>query len=321
MPSAPSYNGQIESDANGGTSHDANGKGFQLGTKQYVGAAPGQIAATFQMKPSAASPQLPVFGPVMTQEELQKDVRVMFGGSEELSEEFVSTAASLYEAAVVTKVQQIAGALRNELAEQFEQKIVSVKETLEEQLDAYLTYVVEEWVTENKLSVENGLRTEITENFLRGLKNLFTESYIEVPQNKTNAFDELSEAVGHLESRLNEEIQTNAELVGKIKNLKAQQIFQEQTANLTSMEIEQIRPLAENVAFDTETKFAQKINVLVEGFINNKKPSKVLTESNNKKIQPLFERVILEEETVEDTVELSGAMNIYSKAIERSVQN
>ena len=232
----PSAGNDLESDAHGGTAHDAMGKGFELGTKQTVGYAPGQAAATLNMKPSFASATTPS----IQREQLEKDVRIMFGGSEDLSEEFVSKAASLYEAAVVTKVQQIAGSLRSELAEQFEEKILSVKSTLEEQLDTYLNYVVEEWVKENEIAIENGLRTEIAENFMNKLKNLFTESYIEVPEDKANAFDELSEAVSHLENRLNEEIETNAKLIGTIKSLKAQQIFSEATNGMTNMQAEQL---------------------------------------------------------------------------------
>lgn len=317
----PSSGGDLESDANGGGSHDIMGRGFELGTKQYVGPGPGQIAGTLSMKPSSASPQMPsVFGPSLNKEELQRDVRAMFGGSEDLSEEFVSKAASLYEAAIVTKINMIAGALREELAEQFSNKIVEVKETLEEQLDTYLNYVVEEWIKENEIAVESGLRTEISENFIRGLKNLFTESYIEVPEEKTNVFDELSEAVSHLENRLNEEIETNANLINKIKSLKAQQIFQEQTSHLTALEAEQIRHLAENVAFESEKDYSEKVSVLVEGYVNTAKPKKTLKESKQQTKQNLFERVILEEETEEEIQQISPSMEIYSRAIERSLQ-
>jgi len=316
----PSAGNDLDSDAHGGTAKDATGRGFELGTKQTVGAGPGQLAGTLGMKPSYASPQMPsVFGPSLNKEELQKDVRAMFGGSEDLSEEFVAKAASLYEAAVVTKINQIAGALREELAEQFQNKIVEVKETLEEQLDTYLNYVVSEWVKENEIAIDNGLRTEITENFMRGLKTLFTESYIQVPEEKTNLFDELSETVSHLENRLNEEIETNAGLVNKIKSLKAQQIFQEQTSHLTAMEIEQIRPLAENVSFETEKDYSEKVSVLVEGYVNTTKPKKVLKESKESK-QNLFERVVLEESSEEEIQQISPSMEIYSKALERSLQ-
>jgi len=313
----PSAGNDLESDAHGGTAHDTSGKGFELQTKQTVGYAPGQAAATLNMKPSFASATTPS----IQREQLEKDVRIMFGGSEDLSEEFVSKAASLYEAAVVTKVQQIAGSLRSELAEQFEEKILSVKSTLEEQLDTYLNYVVEEWVKENEIAIDNGLRTEIAENFMNKLKNLFTESYIEVPEDKANAFDELSEAVSHLENRLNEEIETNAKLIGTIKSLKAQQIFSEATNGMTNMQAEQLRPLAENVQFESEQDYKEKIAVLVEGITTTSK--KQLKESKKPTTQkPLFEKVILEEpETQEEEQVLSPYMRLYSETLNRTIQN
>jgi nucleoid DNA-binding protein len=317
---APAASGgnDLEHDAHGGSAHDTEGKGFQLGTKDYVGAAPGQLAATLEMKPSNANPQIPVFStPSMNMEHLVKDVKAMFGGSEDLSEEFVTKAASLYEAAIVTKVNTIATALRSELAEQFEQKIQDVKSTLEEQLDTYLNYVVEEWTKENEIAIENGLRTEIAENFIRGLKNLFTESYIEVPEEKTNVFDELSEAVSHLENRLNEEIEQNAKLVTKIKHLRAREIFTEQTNGLTSYQIEQLRPLVENLSFEGEKDFSEKISVLVEGVVNTAQPKKQ-TKSNSR---PLIEKVILDEETeVEEEPITNETMALYSKVLERTIQ-
>jgi hypothetical protein len=244
----------------------------------------------------------------------------MFGGDEDLSEEFVSKAASLYEAAVVTKVSQIAESLRSELAEQFEEKIVSVKETLEEQLDTYLNYVVEEWVKENEIAIDNGLRTEIAENFMGKLKNLFTESYIEVPEDKANAFDELAEAVDHLENRLNEEIEANAKLIGTIKSLKAQQIFSEQTNGLTNMQTEQLRPLAENVQFESADDYRNKIAILVEGVAKTSN-KKQLNENKNQTAKPLFERVVLDETESEDEMEVPPSMKLYYETINRSVQN
>jgi hypothetical protein len=316
MGGVPSAGNDLEADAHGGTAHDATGKGFQLGTKQTVGYAPNQAASTLQMKPSFAQASMPG----VQREQLENDVRVMFGGDEDLSEEFVSKAASLYEAAVVTKVSQIAESLRVELAEQFEEKILSVKSTLEEQLDTYLNYVVEEWMKENEIAIENGLRTEIAENFMGKLKDLFTESYIEVPQEKVSAFDEMVEAVDHLENRLNEEIEANAKLIGTIKTLKAQQIFTEATNNLTNMQAEQLRPLAENVQFESEQDYRSKIGVLVEGVVKTSS-RKQLNESKKQTPKPLFERVVLEEETIEEEPEVPASMKVYYETINRVIKN
>lgn len=313
----PSAGNDLESDAHGGSAHDTQGKGFELGTKQTVGYAPGQAASTLTMKPSFAQASMPS----VQREQLENDVRVMFGGDEDLSEEFVSKAASLYEAAVVTKVSQIAESLRHELAEQFEEKILDVKSTLEEQLDTYLNYVVEEWVKENEIAIDNGLRTEIAENFIGKLKNLFTESYIEVPEDKANAFDELAEAVDHLENRLNEEIEANAKLIGTIKNLKAQQVFAEQTSNLTNMQAEQLRPLAENVQFESEADYRSKIAVLVEGVVKTSNKKQLNESAKKSSTKPLFERVVLDEPEMEEEVTTSPSMKIYYETLNRTLKN
>lgn len=313
----PSAGNDLESDAHGGSAHDTQGKGFELGTKQTVGYAPGQAASTLTMKPSFAQASMPS----VQREQLENDVRVMFGGDEDLSEEFVSKAASLYEAAVVTKVSQIAESLRHELAEQFEEKILDVKSTLEEQLDTYLNYVVEEWVKENEIAIDNGLRTEIAENFIGKLKNLFTESYIEVPEDKANAFDELAEAVDHLENRLNEEIEANAKLIGTIKNLKAQQVFAEQTSNLTNMQAEQLRPLAENVQFESEADYRSKIAVLVEGVVKTSNKKQLNESAKKPSTKPLFERVVLDEPEMEEEVTTSPSMKIYYETLNRTLKN
>lgn len=313
----PSAGNDLESDAHGGSAHDTQGKGFELGTKQTVGYAPGQAASTLTMKPSFAQASMPS----VQREQLENDVRVMFGGDEDLSEEFVSKAASLYEAAVVTKVSQIAESLRHELAEQFEEKILDVKSTLEEQLDTYLNYVVEEWVKENEIAIDNGLRTEIAENFIGKLKNLFTESYIEVPEDKANAFDELAEAVDHLENRLNEEIEANAKLIGTIKNLKAQQVFTEQTSNLTNMQAEQLRPLAENVQFQSEADYRSKIAVLVEGVVKTSNKKQLNESAKKPSTKPLFERVVLDEPEMEEEVTTSPSMKIYYETLNRTLKN
>ena len=153
------------------------------------------------------------------------------------------------------------------------------------------------------------------------LKNLFTESYIEVPEDKANAFDELAEAVDHLENRLNEEIEANAKLIGTIKNLKAEQVFAEQTSNLTNMQAEQLRPLAENVQFESEADYRSKIVVLVEG-ITKTSNKKQLNESAKKPSSKLlFERVVLEEPETEEEVIVSPSMKLYTDTLNRTMQN
>ena len=158
------------------------------------------------------------------------------------------------------------------LVEQFEEQLVeqveTVKGALVEQLDNYLSYVVQEWAKENAVAIENGLRTEIAEDFINGLKNLFVESYVEVPQDKVDMFEELSSAVDTLEGRINEEIEKNVELHKEIGLLTAQKVFAEETRGLTVLQAEKARQIAENLEYSDEDDFRNKVKTLVEGLVS-----------------------------------------------------
>ena len=296
----------IVADAHGGTTKDALGKGDVLGTK---------VAPAQQPAPQLAAPG--GFVGAM-KEELSRDVRAMFEGAEDLSEEFVDKAVSLYEAAVISKVNRISEEINRQLTEQFETKLVEVADLLVNQIDHYMDYVVEEWLKENELAVENGIRTEIAENFISNLKTLFQESYIEVPAEKTDVFDELSEAIERLEGRINEEMDTNTSLIREIKSLKAEKIFAEETAKLSTLSAENVRSIAENVAFETEEDYRGKIRTLVEGY--NRQDAKSFTPRKKSQEEVLFESAVLDaEEPAEEEVELPAHIRAYYEAIERTL--
>jgi len=296
----------IVADAHGGTAKDTLGKGDILGTKQTPAQQP--------------APQLAVPGGFVgaMKEELERDVRAMFEGAEELSEQFVDKAVSLYEAAVISKVNRISEEINRQLSEQFENQLAEVADVLINQIDHYMGYVVEEWMKENELAVESGIRTEIAENFITNLKKLFEESYIEVPTEKTDVFDELSEAIERLETRINEEMDTNTALVKEIKVLKAQQIFAEETANLSDLSAENVRSIAENVSFESEEDYRGKIRTLVEGY--NKQESKPVVSKKKSEEEVLFESAVLDaEEPTEEPIELPREIRAYYEAIERTL--
>lgn len=296
----------IVADAHGGTTKDALGKGDVLGTK---------VAPAQQPAPQLAAPG--GFVGAM-KEELSRDVRAMFEGAEDLSEEFVDKAVSLYEAAVISKVNRISEEINRQLTEQFETKLVEVADLLVNQIDHYMDYVVEEWMKENELAVENGIRTEIAENFISNLKTLFQESYIEVPAEKTDVFDELSEAIERLEGRINEEMDTNTSLIREIKSLKAEKIFAEETAKLSTLSAENVRSIAENVAFETEQDYRGKIRTLVEGY--NRQDAKSFTPRKKSQEEVLFESAVLDaEEPAEEEVQLPAHIRAYYEAIERTL--
>ena len=299
----------VAMDAHGGTVKDALGKGDVLMTKDLSGIS--------QQTIGLASPGGFVGGAGM-QEELQKDVRMMFEGQEDLSEEFVEKATSLYEAAVVGKIKKISSALHEEFEKVFEEKIVHITEALVQQIDHYMDYVVEEWMKENELAVENGVRTEIAENFIENLKTLFEQSYIEVPQEKADIFDELTEAIENLENRINEEMDTNSALIRENKSLKANAIFAEETAHLSDNSVEKIAEIAENIRFESVDDYRGKIHSLVENYQKSNKTPSVLKKTKEEK---LFESAVLDaEEPVEEEVELPSTIKNYYEAIERTLK-
>ena len=300
----------IVADAHGGTAKDALGKGDVLGTA---------VAPQQQPAPQLASPGGYVGGAAM-QEELQKDVRMMFEGQEDLSEEFVQKATSLYEAAVVGKIKKISKSLHEEYQRVFEEKVVKVTESLVQNIDHYMDYVVEEWMKENELAVENGLRTEIAENFIENLKGLFEQSYIEVPQDKADIFDELTEAIENLENRINEEMDTNSALIRENKALKANAIFTKETAHLSDNSVEKIAEIAENIRFESSDDYKNKIHSLVENYQKTNKTSLISKKSKEEK---LFESAVLDaEEPIqeEEEVQLPSTIRNYYEAIERTLK-
>jgi hypothetical protein len=287
--------GEVVRDAHGGSTHDVYGKGDIM--IQPV-AQPGMsqnAAATLQMKPSWAGVQMPTFD----RGQMAEEVKAMFGGAEDLSEEFVNKAANLYEARLLTNLQEITEQLSEQFANKLVESVEAVASTLEEQVDNYLNYVVEEWMQENKLVVEQGLRTEIAENFINGLRELFNTSYIEIPQDKVNAFDEMAGAIEALESRVNEEMEKNVNLVNEMQDLKASLIFAEETEALSDLDAENIKKLVENLRFDSEDAFRSNVQTLVEGYVKNKvsktiKTANTLTDSTVSE-EPSNEKVFMTE--------------------------
>jgi len=299
--------------ANGKSTADQSGKGIQEITP--VGDFAAQNAASVQMKPVS-------FGGV-DKAKVQEDVKTLFGA--EVSEEFLGQASSLYEAALNTNLQQITEEMSVLFEEKLSEEVVEITNVLQEQVNEYLAYVVEEWVKENQLAIETGLRTEIAENFIEGMKNLFSESYIEVPQDKTNVFDEMTDAIEALESRVNEEIENNLKLRETVGLLEAQAAFGEETKGLKSIDAENIKKIAENVEFSSVQDFRSKVKVLVENYTQTKKTSKT-TESKTV-VQPQNDAVGRAIDSLMESNEMSGdepevlneTIRLYSDALNRTV--
>lgn len=316
-PAAPKGGAGLVHDAMGHGVQDAHGGQEVLQTMQYV-ANPAINQASVAMKPSFATGG----ASKMSEEQVRQDIQAIFGSSD-LSEEFISKAGSLYEAAVLAKANEVIHEIHEQYEAAFEQEVDDVKQELTEKVDSYLNYVVDEWMKENKLAIENGIRTEIAESFIGKLKDLFVESYIEVPQTKANLFDEMAEAIETLETRVNEEVKRNVTLVNENKAMKAVGIFMEQTKHLTDVQSDKVAKLAENIEFESEDDFADKIRTIVENV------SKASTISESRKVaeKQNNNKYLAEETTVEyeDSDNSSDSISdpvisLYSQVLSRTVQ-
>jgi hypothetical protein len=239
--------------------------------------------------------------------EISKQLNSIFG--EELSEEFKTKATSIFEAAVIARVNNEMDRVTSKLEEQAAQELVEFKEAIVDKVDSYLNYVVEQWMEENQLAVESGLRTEIAEDFMTGLKTLFKEHYIDVPEEKYDVLGELQVKTDELESKLNEAIESNVAASKELAELKASKIIEEQTRGLADTEVEKLKKLVEGVDFENENLYREKVSVIKENYFP-KAP----------KTSP--EKVLVEDSTGNNASFASNdTMARYASAISRSVKN
>lgn len=237
--------------------------------------------------------------------DISSQLNAIFG--EELSEEFKQKATSIFEAAVIARVNSEMEKVTQSLDEQNAQQLQEFKEGLVEKIDGYLNYVVEQWMEENQLAVDAGLRTEIAEDFIAGLKNLFQEHYIEVPEEKYEVLDELQAAASELETKLNEEIEKNISATQELAELKASIILGEQSKDLAATEAEKLKKLVEGVEFENEELYREKVSVIKENYF-----------PKAQKTSP--EKVLVEESAVNQPAQLDGVMSKYVQALSRTVK-
>jgi hypothetical protein len=205
---------------------------------------------------------------MMAKKNMKEDIDALLQG-ENLSEEFVSKATTIFEAAVMSRVEEIAEEVESQLHEQFEQAVEELKEDFANKIDDYLNYMVEEWMEENQLAIESGLRAEIVEDFIGGLRNLFAEHYIDIPEEKVDVVEEMATKVEELEDKLNEEIQKSIEYRKQINEHKKIQAIQAVCEGLTQTQVEKLKSLAESVEFTSEEDFAEKITTLKEAYAHS----------------------------------------------------
>ena len=204
---------------------------------------------------------------VITEEDfdLSDDVDALLAG-ENLSEEFKNKATTIFEAAVAHRVQAISQRIEESMNEQFDDAVEQVKEELAARVDDYLNYMVQEWITENEIAIETGLRAEIVENFIDGLKNLFVEHYIDIPEEKVDIVGELADKVTELEDELNEQINCSIQLTKELNEHKKTEAIYAVCEGLTQTQVEKIVALAEGVDFTTESAFERKLEILKESY-------------------------------------------------------
>jgi hypothetical protein len=205
---------------------------------------------------------------MMAKKNMKEDIDALLQG-QDLSEEFVSKATTIFEAAVMSRVEEIAEEVESQLHEQFEQAVEELKEDFANKIDDYLNYMVEEWMEENQLAIESGLRAEIVEDFIGGLRNLFAEHYIDIPEEKVDVVEEMATKVEELEDKLNEEIQKSIEYRKEINEHKKIQAIQAVCEGLTQTQVEKLKSLAESVEFNSEEDFAEKITTLKEAYAHS----------------------------------------------------
>jgi len=197
--------------------------------------------------------------------DVEEHVSALIEG-EELSEDFASKAAVIFEAAVRDKVFEILQSVDSYYEERLVEEVVEIAELFEEKIDTHLDYVTEQWVAENQLAIDQGIRNELTEEFIEGLKNLFKESYIEMPQERYDVLSDMAEVIDEMETKLNEQIEINAELNKSVKDYIKNGIIVEASANLANTQSEKLFALAESVEFESEENYREKINTLKESY-------------------------------------------------------
>ena len=241
---------------------------------------------------------------------IEEDMNALFNG-EELSEEFKTKAATIFESAVIARAVAVAEQLEADILAAAEESVEEIKTELEEQINQYLGYVVEEWKEDNKVAIQSGLRSEIVEDFMQGLRNLFVENYIDIPEDKVDVVQDLSDKVDELTSDLNEALNTIIEMNSVIQESDKKEILLSVCEGLTSTQVEKMKTLAEGIEFTADGEYRDKLELIRESYFTKR--------SENDHQVTMIET--LNEEVPEgvDAEVTSQAMDHYVKAISRTL--
>ncbi len=256
-------------------------------------------------KPTAASEEVEI--------DLSDDVKALVSSDADLSEEFKEKAATIFETAVKTRIKEQTKIIEAQFEEKLASETETVKEAMVEKVDSYLNYVVEEWMKENELAVERGIRTEIAEDFITGLKDLFKEHYIDVPEEKYNVLDDLTTQNKKLEEKLNNEISKNVDLTKSVSESAKERAIAEIATDLADTEKEKFEKMAENVEYESADKFREKLETIKESYF----PKSKIAESTSK----VEVDAVAANAPSDFTSGKSDAMAAYTAAITKNIKS
>ena len=203
---------------------------------------------------------------MMMKKKMKEDVDALFADDSTISEDFKSKVSTIFEARVLDRIEQIEEEIEQTYADLLEQSIQTIAEDLTVKVDDYLNYVVEQWTSENEIAIESGLRSELTEDFISGLRNLFAEHYIDVPTEKVDLVDELASRVEELESKLNEEVDRGVQFAKALIESRKNEVTRDACDGLTETQVEKIKTLAESVEFSAEDEYKTKLQTIRENY-------------------------------------------------------
>jgi len=236
--------------------------------------------------------------------DIEEDVRALLEG-EDLSEDFQEKAKTIFEVAIKSKVAQIQKSLEEKYESILTEEIEEIKSTLNERVDAYLEYVAEEWFNENALAVENGLKEELTNSFMTGLKGLFEEHYVSIPEDKYDVLESMVEKLDDMETKLNEQIEKNVSLNKRLAESVADGILDQVSEGLAATQKDKLASLAESVEFESEEEYREKLETLREAYF----PSKISA--------PRAKSESLSEQVDSSPEEISGSMATYLNTLSK----
>jgi len=237
--------------------------------------------------------------------DIEEDVNALLAG-EELSEEFQEKARTIFETVIKSKVAEIKESLQASYEQALVEEIEAIKEGLTDRVDAYLEYVADEWISENALAVEHGLKTEMSESFLAGMKQLFEDHYVTIPEDRYDVIENMVDKLDEMEAKLNEQIERNVALNRRLAESVADVIFAEVTEGLALSQKDKLASLAENVEFDSEESYREKLVTLRESYFPSRTAGTQRNASEN-----------LSEETNMNIQSVGGTMGAYLQTLQR----